>query len=95
VDRHRRARRRADAQGRQGSGGRVVAYTHKDPERVARSWAGEHLHRGTELELYSMARPFLTELVARLKRRMVFALSVTGGHLYTTIDGDVIEGQTV
>jgi hypothetical protein len=39
-----------------------------------------------------VARPFLTELVARLKRRMVFALSVTGGHLYATIDGDVIEG---
>ena len=33
--------------------GRVVAYTHKDPDRVARSWAGEHIHRGTELELYS------------------------------------------
>jgi uncharacterized protein YaeQ len=71
---------------------RVVVYTHKDPERVARSWAGEHIYRGAELELYSVARPFLTELVARLKRRMVFALSVTGGHLYATIDGDVIEG---
>jgi uncharacterized protein YaeQ len=52
---------------------RVVVYTHKDPARVARSWAGEHIHRGAELELYSVARPFLTELVARLKRRMVFA----------------------
>jgi uncharacterized protein YaeQ len=61
-----------DAQGRQGRG-RVVVYTHKDPEKVARSWAGEHIHRGAELELYSVARPFLTELVARLKRRMVFA----------------------
>ena len=72
--------------------GRVVVYTHKDPGRVARSWAGEHIHRRAELELYSVARPFLTELVARLKRRTVFALSVTGGHLYATIDGDVIEG---
>jgi uncharacterized protein YaeQ len=71
---------------------RVVVYTHKDPARVARAWAGEHIHRGAELELYSVARPFLAELVARLKRRMVFALSVTGGHLYATIDGDVIEG---
>src|SRR4030095_11826677 len=51
-------------------GARVVVCTHKDPARVARSWAGEHIHRGAELELYSVARPFLTELVARLKRRM-------------------------
>jgi uncharacterized protein YaeQ len=71
---------------------RVVVYTHKDPEKVARSWAGERIHRMTELELYGLARPLLAKLVARLKRRMVFALSVTGGHLYVTVDGDVIEG---
>ena len=39
-----------------------------------------------------MARPLLTERVARLKRRMVFALSVTGGHLDVTVDDDVREG---
>ena len=37
-------------------------------------------------------RTLLAELVARLKRRMVFALSVTSGHLYITIDGEAIEG---
>jgi uncharacterized protein YaeQ len=72
---------------------RVVVYTHKDPEKVMRQWSGERIHRAAALELYSVARPFLTELVARLKRRMVFALSVTSGHLYATIDGDVIEGE--
>ena len=71
---------------------RVVVYTHRDPEKVLRQWSGERIHRAAELELYSVTRPFLTELVARLKRRMVFALSVTSGHLYATIDGDVIEG---
>jgi len=71
---------------------RVVVYTHKDPQKVLREWEGERIHRAAELELYSVARPFIAEVVARLKRRMAFALSVTGGHLYATIDGDVIEG---
>jgi len=71
---------------------RVVVYTHKDPDTVVRQWAGERIHRAAALELYSVGRPLLIELVARLKRRMVFALSVTSGHLYVTIDGDVIEG---
>jgi uncharacterized protein YaeQ len=71
---------------------RVVVYTHKDPEKVMRQWSGERIYRAAALELYSVSRPFLAELVARLRRRMVFALSVTSGHLYATIDGDVIEG---
>lgn len=71
---------------------RVVVYTHKDPARVIRQWSGERIHRAAELELYSVDRALLAELVARLKRRMAFALSVTSGHLYITIDADVIEG---
>lgn len=71
---------------------RVVVYTHKDPEKVRRQWSGERIHRAADLELYSVSRPFLTALVARLRRRMVWALSVTSGHLYATIDGEVIEG---
>jgi uncharacterized protein YaeQ len=71
---------------------RVVVYTHKDPEKVMRQWSGERIHRSAALELYSVSRPFLAELAPRLTRRMVWALSVTGGHLYATIDDEVIEG---
>jgi uncharacterized protein YaeQ len=71
---------------------RVVVYTHKDPEKVMRQWSGERIHRAAELELYSVDRTLLAELVARLKRRMVFALSVTSGHLYVTVGDDVIDG---
>ena len=71
---------------------RVVVYTHKDPEKVVRQWTGERIHRAEALELYGVSRPFLTEMVARLQRRMVVALSVTSGHLYATIDGEVFEG---
>jgi uncharacterized protein YaeQ len=71
---------------------RVVVYTHRDPERVLRQWSGERIHRAEELELYSLDRALLAWLVARLERRMAFALSVTGGRLYITIGDDVIEG---
>jgi uncharacterized protein YaeQ len=71
---------------------RVVVYTHKDPEKLLRQWAGERIHRAAELELYSVDRALLAEFVARLTRRMAFSLSVTGGHLYLTIDDHVIEG---
>jgi len=72
--------------------GRVVVYTHKEPETLIRQWSGERIHRAAQLELYSVERALLAELVARLERRMTFALSVTGRHLYITIGGDVIEG---
>ena len=71
---------------------RVVVYTHKDPKMVARQWSGERIHRAGALELFHVDHALLAALVARLKRPMAFALSVSGGHLYITIDGDVIDG---
>jgi uncharacterized protein YaeQ len=72
--------------------GRVVVYTHKDPKSVVRQWAGERIHRAADLELYHVDRALLSALVARLERRMVFALSVSGGQLYITIGGELLEG---
>jgi uncharacterized protein YaeQ len=71
---------------------RVVVYTHKNPDTLLRQWAGARIHRAAELELYSVDRTLLKEFVARLKRRMTFALSVTSGQLYVTIDDHVFEG---
>lgn len=71
---------------------RVVVYTHKDPRMVIRQWAGERIHRAADLELYHVDHALLSALVARLERRMVFALSVSGAHLYVTLGGDVIAG---
>jgi uncharacterized protein YaeQ len=72
--------------------GRVAVYTHKDPESVRRQWSGERIHRAAALELYGVDRTLLAALVARLRRRLTFALSVTGRHLYVTVDGDVLDG---
>lgn len=71
---------------------RVVVYTHRDPKSVTRQWAGERIHRAAALELYHVDHALLAALVARLQRRMAFALSVSGGHLYLTIGGDVVDG---
>jgi hypothetical protein len=43
-------------------------------------------------ELYRIDRALLDALVARLARRMTFALSVTGAHLYLTLGDTVLEG---
>jgi uncharacterized protein YaeQ len=72
---------------------RVAVYTHKDPEQLLRQWSRERIHRADELELYSVARSLRDGLVSRLKRRMVFPLTVAGGQLHLTIDGDAIEGR--
>jgi uncharacterized protein YaeQ len=72
--------------------GRVVVYTHKDPEQLMRQWSGERIHRLEELELYSVPASLLDALVARLSRRMAFALSVSGKDLYITMDDGTIEG---
>jgi uncharacterized protein YaeQ len=71
---------------------RVVVYTHKNPSKVLALWAGERIHRADALELYAFEREMLDALLARLARRMTFALSVTSGHLYITVGDTVLEG---
>jgi uncharacterized protein YaeQ len=74
------------------SAARVVVYTHKDPRTVIRQWSGERIHRAADLELYHVDHALLSALVARLERRMRFALSVSGGQLYVTLGGEHLEG---
>lgn len=71
---------------------RVAVYTHRDPAQLIRQWSGERIHRLAELELHSFDRALIAGLVARLKRRIAFTLSVTGGHLYVAIDGEGLDG---
>ena len=71
---------------------RVAVYTHKNAARLIRQWSGERIYRAAELEVYSFDRSLIAEIVARLKRRMTFTLSVTGGHLYVAIGDDALDG---
>jgi uncharacterized protein YaeQ len=71
---------------------RVAVYTHK-PRQLLSQLAGERIHRAEALELYAIDLPLLAGVVSRLKRRMAFALSVTGGHLFLSIDDASLAGE--
>ena len=71
---------------------RVVVYTHKDPAQLVRQLASERIHRAEALEIHAVDRALLAELVGRLERRMVFALSVTDRHLYVTLGETTLSG---
>lgn len=72
---------------------RVVVYNHKDPRVWLSQLAGERIHKADQLELWSLDRDLIDELVARLDRRMKFELSVTDGSIYVNIDGATLTGQ--
>jgi uncharacterized protein YaeQ len=74
---------------------RVVVYTHKDAEQLMSRLAGERIHRAEALEIWAMDRNLISQLAARLDRRMTFALSVTDRELYLSIGSDTLTGRLV
>jgi uncharacterized protein YaeQ len=70
---------------------RVAVYTHR-PAQLRQQLGGERIHRAAELELYAIDRELLAGLVGGLQRRMTFALSVTEGHLFLSLDGATLTG---
>jgi uncharacterized protein YaeQ len=74
---------------------RVAVYTHKDPEQLVGRLRGEHIHRAEEIELWAVDRRFVSQLAARLDRRMSFAISVTDRELYVSIGSDTLTGALV
>ena len=67
---------------------RVAVYTHKDPERWAVKLAAAKIYRAEKLEVFALDRAWLSQLVARLERRMQFSLARSEGEIYLTV-GDV------
>lgn len=71
---------------------RVAVYAHRDPSQLLRRLAGERIHRVEALEFYAFDRSLVTALVARLDRRMQFALAVSDRELHVSIGSDTIAG---
>ena len=71
---------------------RVAVYVHKDPSQWLRTLSGQRIHRGEALELYAFDRDLIAGTVARLDRRMTFALSVDAGELYLSLAGATVSG---
>jgi uncharacterized protein YaeQ len=74
---------------------RVAVYTHKDPERLVANLAGERIHKADLVELWAVDRELVSQLAARLDRRMSFSLSVTDHDLYLSIGSDTLTGSVV
>jgi uncharacterized protein YaeQ len=74
---------------------RVVVYTHKDPAQLVGRVAGERIHRAEAIELYAIDRGLIAAVVARLDRRMEFALSVADRELYLSLGSETLSGAVV
>ncbi len=71
---------------------RVAVYMHRDPGQFLKNLAGERIHRVEALELYALDRALVAALVARLERRMAFAVSINERELYVSIGADTLTG---
>lgn len=74
---------------------RVVVYTHKDPTQWLRGLTGERIHRADALALYAIDRPFIAALVARLGRRMAFAISINDREMTVSIADVTLSGAVL
>jgi uncharacterized protein YaeQ len=64
---------------------RVAVYTHKDVEQLRAKLQLGRIHRAEFLEIYALDRDRLATLVAKLARRMEFALTVADRNLYLSL----------
>jgi uncharacterized protein YaeQ len=70
--------------------GRAAVYTHRDPAKVAATWAGKRIHRGEEIPVYSFDPGFVEAAAALVERRNNLTLSVTERRLYLDINGTTL-----
>lgn len=71
---------------------RVAVFTHDDPEVLRRDAAGAKLHRGEDIEVWSIAPALLAELEALVDRNTALTVVHTEGTLYVTVAGRTLEG---
>ena len=74
------------------STGRVAIYTGRDPRQLIERLSSERIHKAEAVELYVIDRALVDALVARLERRLSFALSVSERDLYLSIGQDTLTG---
>ena len=72
---------------------RVAVYIHKESAQWLAGLAAADIHRAAELELYAIERSLVASVVARLDRRMSFALSVSERHLFLSFADASLDGR--
>jgi uncharacterized protein YaeQ len=74
---------------------RVAVYTHKDPAQLVARLQGERIHRADAVELWAIDRAFISQMVARLERRMSLSLSISDRQLFVAIGADTLTGNLI
>lgn len=72
---------------------RVAVYFHRPPGPYLAQLAGERIHRAEAIEFHQLDRTLVTELAARLDRRMTLEVSLNEGQLFVTLNGRSHEGR--
>lgn len=71
---------------------RLAVYLHRDATQFLARLEGERIHRVEAVEIYSIDRHLLSELVNRLERRMNFSVGINERELCVSIASDTYTG---
>ncbi len=70
---------------------RVAVYAHKEPAQWAARLAEAKIHRADELDVVAFDPAWIASVVARLDRRMAFALTRSEGELYLSLGNETFQ----
>lgn len=79
------------------TGARVAVYCHKEGAQWLKGLAAANIHRADALEIFTLDRSLIAQMVARLDRRMSFSVSISDRELFIAIGTDNLTGpvQTI
>jgi uncharacterized protein YaeQ len=72
---------------------RVAVYAHRELSAWLARIATQDIHRAELIELYAVDRELISQLTARLARRVRFDFVSTDRHLYLSFDDGTIDGS--
>lgn len=72
---------------------KVTLYTHLDPAQLRREASSRAIHRIGEIDVRRFSPTFLDTLEKVVDRTTTLEIVHTGGRLYVTVDGTVIEAE--
>jgi uncharacterized protein YaeQ len=72
--------------------GRVIVYTHHDPQLLVRESQRKPIHRIEQIEVFAPELSLVEALAAKVGRNVQWELVRSGGRLYVSADGATLEG---
>lgn len=72
---------------------RVAVYSHKESAQWLAGLGATKIHRAEDLQLYAIERSLVGSLVARLDRRMSFALAVSDREVFISLQDVTLNGR--